>query len=805
MITAQNEKKTTYAAPFEGEIKIDGILDDEAWFMAPTTTGFTEFEPEPNTTPSQQTEVKILYNDQGIYFGALMHDTRADKILKELSVRDKKNNTDWFGVLIDTYRDGLNGFAFTVTAAGVQQDIKFAGGDEDENWDAVWQSEVLIHERGWNAELFIPYSAIRFPNTDIQHWNLQLAREIRREREQSFWNPLDPNFEGFVNQAGHLEGIKNIESPVRLSITPYITGYIQNNKDNGVSETGTSYNAGMDLKYGINDAFTLDMTLVPDFGQVQTDNQVLNLSPFEVFFDENRQFFTEGLELFDRGRLFYTRRVGGRPINFRDAQNSLVDGEKIIENPTRVQLYNASKISGRTSSGTGIGFFNGVSSETNAIIESLSGEKRQVQTSPLTNYNVLTIDQNLPNNSRVSIMNTNVLRRGSTYDANTIGAFIDLNNKSQAYRFSGSFMRSEQYFSKIENNNGHKYSAQVAKQSGQIKAEIKYLEESDTFNPNDLGFLFSPNERSVSASIEYNEPNAKGSLQRYEYYVNADYGRLYTPDVFTNFGVTAGTFYLFKSRDAVGGNIRFEPESFDYFEPRNNFQSYLYFPANSTVSAFFSSDYRKMFATDIRTNYRKIDQDGRNNISLSLLPRIRLSDKLSFFMDFSYDILNNDQGFVNRNLIPEVIQQDVGLSSTDIMIGKRKLEIFENSIRGQFIFTNRQSLSLRIRHYNATVIYNSLGILDQDGSISALYFDGLNEEDNPIFDRNFNAFTVDMNYLWRFAPGSDVILNFKSEISGEDDGYDSSYLENIGGVFDQYQENSLSLRIVYYLDYLYFK
>jgi hypothetical protein len=345
----------------------------------------------------------------------------------------------------------------------------------------------------------------------------------------------------------------------------------------------------------------------------------------------------------------------------------------------------------------------------------------------------------------------------------------------------------------------------VAKQSGQIKAEVKYLEESDTFNPNDLGFLFSPNERSVSASIEYNEPNAKESLQRYEYYVNADYRRLYTPDVFTNFGVTAGTFYLFKSRDAVGGNIRFEPESFDYFEPRNNFQSYLYFPANSTVSAFFSSDYRKMFATDIRTNYRKIDQDGRNNISLSLLPRIRLSDKLSFFMDFSYDILNNDQGFVNRNLIPEVIQQDVGLSSTDIMIGKRKLEIFENSIRGQFIFTNRQSLSLRIRHYNATVIYNSLGILDQDGSISALYFDGLNEEDNPIFDRNFNAFTVDMNYLWRFAPGSDVILNFKSEISGEDDDYDRSYLENIGGVFDQYQENSLSLRIVYYLDYLYFK
>jgi len=320
-IWAQYDKKTTYAAAFEGKIKLDGRLDDLGWQSAPITTGFVEFEPEPNTEPSQQTEVKILYNEDGVYFGAYMRDTQADKILKELSVRDRRNNTDWFGVTLDTYQDGLNGFAFIVTAAGVQQDIKFAGGDEDSNWDAVWQSKVHIHDEGWNAEIFIPYSAIRFPTTDIQQWNIQLAREVRREREQSFWNPIDPNFEGFINQCGHLEGIKNIESPVRLSITPYVTGYLLNNKFDGQNETGTSYNAGMDLKYGINDAFTLDMTLVPDFGQVQT------------------------------------------------------------------------KISGRTSTGTGVGFFNAVARPTNALIENAEGKQRQVETSPLTNYNVITIDQ----------------------------------------------------------------------------------------------------------------------------------------------------------------------------------------------------------------------------------------------------------------------------------------------------------------------------------------------------------------------------------------------------------------------------
>lgn len=801
-VYAQKKKKTTFASFFDGKIKIDGKLDDEAWSTAPITTGFTENEPEPNTPSSQKTEVKIVYNSDGVYFGAFLHDDSPDKILKELSVRDNRNNTDWFGITLDTYQDGLNGFAFMVTAAGVQRDIKFAGGEEDSNWDAVWQSKVLIHDKGWNAEIFIPYSAIRFPNTDIQHWNLQLGREIRREREQSFWNPIDPNFEGFVNQCGHLEGIENIESPVRLSITPYVTGYLLNNKNNGESESGTSYNAGMDLKYGINDAFTLDMTLVPDFGQVRNDNQVLNLSPFEVFFDENRQFFTEGLELFDNGRLFYTRRVGGRPINLSAAANSLADEERIIENPSRVQLYNASKISGRTSKGTGVGFFNAVASETNATIESITGEKRQVQTSPLTNYNVLTVDQNLRNNSRLTLMNTNVMRRGNTYDANTIGAFFDLNNNNQAYKFSGSLIRSEQFFEDTDNNVGHKYSARIAKQSGQVKAEVAVVEESDTFNPNDLGFLLSPNERSISAGISYNKPDAKGKLQRYEYYANANYERLYSPNVFTVFSVTAGTFYLFKSRDAIGGNVGYEPESFDYFEPRNNFQSYLYYPSNVEISSFYSSDYRKAFAGDVRVNYRKINQEERNSFSLTLLPRLRINDKLSFFINLRYSRLNNDQGFVNRSKV----EQYVTLDPIDILMGRRNLDVFENSIRGQYIFTNRQSLSLRLRHYNASVIYNTVGILDQKGKIDNLGEAAVvNPEGNPVFDRNFNAFTIDMDYLWRFAPGSDIIINFKSNIQGEDDQYGNSYLQNLGGLFNQNQENSLSLRIVYFLDYLYLK
>jgi len=219
------------------------------------------------------------------------------------------------------------------------------------------------------------------------------------------------------------------------------------------------------------------------------------------------------------------------------------------------------------------------------------------------------------------------------------------------------------------------------------------------------------------------------------------------------------------------------------------------------MSGFYSSDYRRILAADIRFNYRKIDQENRNTYGIYFLPRIRISNKLSFFMDFGFDRLNNDQGFVNRNNV----SADIGLAPNDILMGRRKLDIYENSIRGQYIFTNRQSLSVRVRHYNANVKYNSVGVLNEEGEINNIGFDGRDDDGDPIFDQNFNAFTVDMNYLWRFAPGSDVIINFKSDIRGNNDGLNDSYFENISRSFDLFQENSLSLRVVYFLDYLYLK
>ena len=268
------------------ELIIDGKLSAGEWTGA-VATDFIQNEPTPGVPPSVETEIYIKYDDNFIYVGANMIDDSPSLILKELANRDQGSNTDFFAIFLDTYNDGINAFAFGVSAAGVQRDARFSSEGEDSAWDGVWESATQIHERGWSAEFRIPYSALRFAEKEEQVWGFQVIREFRRLRENSFWNEVDPAIDGFVNQFGKLRGIKNIKPPFRLSINPYLTGYYDFSLQPGDAssfQASPAYAAGADVKLGLSDAFTLDMTLIPDFGQVISDNQVFNLSPFEVFF-----------------------------------------------------------------------------------------------------------------------------------------------------------------------------------------------------------------------------------------------------------------------------------------------------------------------------------------------------------------------------------------------------------------------------------------------------------------------------------------------------------------------------------------
>ncbi|RZJ56516.1 MAG: hydrolase, partial [Flavobacterium sp.] len=407
-----SQKRTTAATKISEKITIDAKMDEPIWATAEVATNFVMFEPD-NGKPEafeQRTEVRTAYDDEAVYFAAIIYDDPA-KILKELSLRDDFKTADHFGVYINGFNDGQQDFRFFVSAAGTQMDCLATQNGEDYSWDAIWHSEVRITEFGWIVEMKIPYAALRFSEENVQFWGLNFYREVRRDRQKYTWNPVDRNIGATIVQTGLLTGIENIKPPTRLFFIPYTSLYVSKNEKG----TETKFKGGMDLKYGINDSFTLDAILVPDFGQAAFDPVVLNLGPFEQQFNENRPFFTEGTDIFNKGGLLYTRRIGGAP-NF---QPQVGENEELSVYPTSVNLINALKVSGRTKNGLGIGVMNAITEQTYATLRNTAtGQTRNVEVAPLSNYSVMVLDQRFRKNSSVSLVNTNVTRNGEFRDAN---------------------------------------------------------------------------------------------------------------------------------------------------------------------------------------------------------------------------------------------------------------------------------------------------------------------------------------------------------------------------------------------------
>ena len=414
-------------------VTVDGVLDEPFWGEANTAVDFIQNAPNPGKKERYPTIVYVAYTNDGIYVGAKLFDLSRDSVPSELTNRDEVGNASFFGISLSPYNDGQNGFEFFTTSAGVQVDTKIALDQQDYSWNGVWQNKVAWHTWGWSVEMYIPYTNLRFPKNEIQSWACQFSRYNRKYRETEFWNEVKPEQSGFLNQAGVLTGLQNLDPPVRLALFPYVSSYYEQFG----SKQDVIVNGGLDVKWGVTDAFTLDATLIPDFGQVQSDDQVLNLSPFEVQFNENRQFFTEGTELFNKAGLFYSRRVGGAPLNVIDAYDGLAEGDSVTSSPSANRLVNASKFSGRTKSGLGIGVFNAITDRNFISIQNVEGDRRKVEVNPLSNYSVIVLDQNLKNNSYITLTNTNVLRSGVTYDANVTAVNFNIKNKPNTFFVEG--------------------------------------------------------------------------------------------------------------------------------------------------------------------------------------------------------------------------------------------------------------------------------------------------------------------------------------------------------------------------------
>ena len=789
--------KTLEARRTEQAITIDGNLTDPAWRDAPRADEFVEYRPTigRKETQDNRTETFLLYTDDGIYFGGTCYEPDRDSIARELQGRDGFGNNDFIGIVFDTYHDELNGFEYFLTPLNEQWDAKLTpSGDEDFSWNAVWRSASIIHDKGWSFELFIPYAAIRFSKDQTQDWGLNITRKRAYTGQRYTWSPIDPNVNGFMTQAGLWQGIRDIKPPLRLQLSPYFSMYGNHfpTSEPGQKNMTGQVTGGMDLKLGLSQAFTLDATLIPDFGQVQSDNQVLNLSPFEVKFNENRAFFNEGTELFGKGNLFYSRRIGGMPLRRGDADDELGEDEQVKNNPSISKLVNATKVSGRTRGGLGVGLLNALTKRQFATIENTeTGEIRKVETDPMTNYNILVLDQTLRNNSSVSFINTSVLRGGTDYNANVSAAMFSLFDRKNTYNAYGQFSLSHLKYKtdNTDNRTGYSHKIGFGKTSGRFTFRLEQELTDAKFTSNDLGYFTNNNYVDYDLDVDYHLTDPKGWYNRLYFSLDGGYSSLFSPigDIETkyqrsNIGVRANA--QTKKLQWLGAFVSYSPGQNDFYEPR---VEGLYFRRGGYLSfgGWFESNDARRYSVEINAD-RRVYQNfyNVNNYEVGFEQNMRFNSRFSVRHSINYDAWPRGLGYMAK------------AADDSPVFALRNVKTINNVLSFKYNFTNRMGLTFRARHYSSVVDAKEYFSVKENGTRAPRpdYAENL--------DRNVNFFNIDMVYTWQFAPGSFLNVVWKNATVNQSDLVGTGYFGNLQNTLQSDQNNNVSLKVIYFLDYL---
>jgi hypothetical protein len=773
-------KKVAQANRINSHISIDGKLNETEWESASVANDFIMFYPNngEKENPNKKTEVKIMYDDNAIYVGAVMYDN-PENILKEIKLRDEFGASDLFGVFFNGFNDNQLEYRFFTSAAGVQLDAIATSTGEDYTWDAIWDCKVKITDFGWVAEFRIPYAALRFSENEKQTWGLNMYRDIKKDNTSYCWNFIDINLNNEVVQAGILNGVENIKPPTRLFFIPY-SSYYHNNNDTG---SDNKYKIGMDIKYGINDSFTLDAILVPDFGQTTFDNVKLVLGPFEQQFNENRPFFTEGTDMFNKGNLFYSRRIGGEPaITYNDLYATLPEDYDIYKFPESINLINATKISGRTQKGLGIGFLNAITEKTyTEIIDLNTNAIYEGVIEPVTNYNVFVLDQRFRKNSSVSFVNTSVVRNGDYRDANVSALVFDLNTKANTYKVSG-----DTKFSYVNDFGEIKRGTNSSLYIGDTKGKYQYGFGSGyiskDYDHNDLGIIFRNNYYSFNSTGSYRtlKSNKNFNSIKLQSDLNTEFenstGKLQLGTV-----SLSSVFHNLKN-DIIQLNILGSPfETYDFYFPGIDGR-YNYNPKYIDFTSIISTNKNRKYSFDLTTAFTKHDQVGRKSYTLTLGQEYRFTNK--FFIRYAM------RGIKDRN--------DIGLvdyDSNDIIYARRDVKVLEQQITSKYSINNVMNFNLKVRYYWAHALNNKFLTLRDDG-----YFDE-NLTYNINKNINRNIWNFDLSYTWWFAPGSLVSVLYRNNSSIGERTFNTNLGDNLRNVLSNNPNNTISISFRYYIDY----
>ena len=795
LVSYSQDIKSFNAYRTEKAPKLDGFLNDTEWKNVQRLSDFTIWRPETRSGKKIPMEYKttafFMYDDDAVYIGAYLH--HPGDIPMELSERDNPwdSFSELFFVSIDTYNDKENHHGFGITSAGAIVDGLWSGdwNSGGRDYDTVFEGEVQITDEGWSLEMKIPYSALRFPEETIQNWGINFSRAVADLEEWYSWSPVDTKIYEWYESLGTVKGLKNIEPPLRLFLYPY--GQTALNLKKG-STPSSIYSAGMDIKYGLSNSFTLDATLIPDFGQVTFDDEELNLSPFEQRFDENRPFFTEGANIFKKanggfrsGDFFYSRRIG-QEVRF-DEDELLDSNEELVSYDNKPKLINAIKLSGTTSNKLSIGLLNAVTGEANAIIRNIdNGSIRKGTIAPITNYNILSLTQQLLNDySSVGIHNTNVNRTKGGYNSNNTALVTELYDNKRNFNFT-----SRIYFSdtpRYSEKKGFRGSFSLAELKGNFRYSLGWLGTDEYYNQNELGYYNQQNSQRFYGRIQYQILKELKLLRSYSNYLFFGETKRYNSFKKVYNGWRFGNNFEFQNLYKFSIDFDYESEKKDYYETRNN-DKFLIVPSNFDIQMELRSDPTKKLTYGVEFS----------NISY----KNKQFDENKNYQRFEYNIDFRFSNKLSAGLRQQLKQteDDIGyLQTTDnnIFFGIRNQKSIENSLDIDYRIDPNKSLSFDLRSFWSSADYKEvLYSLNESGYREIADFNLL--ESNP--NTNFNIWNLDVKFQWWFNPGSNLIFLYRNQIFNRDNQSGLDYYKSLKNLFEIPIEHQISLRINYLID-----
>lgn len=792
-------RKTVQATRVDSPPVVDGLLSEDVWRRAKPVGDFTQFDPSEGASPTESTAVYVLYDDNALYVGVRCFDTDPQGIVGQFTRRDRTSEADRFTVMIDSYDDQQTGFVFSTNVTGVQSDgiLSQDGNVYDISWDALWKVKTVRTNLGWSAEFEIPFNALRFsvPDSGQCEWGINFRRYISRKKEIDEWVMVPRAERLIIEKWGRLIGINKIVPPLHLEVIPYISQG-ETYRSSGLTDgppTESTTRAGVDIKYGASRNFMLDATISPDFGQVEVDESVLNLTVFESYFPEKRPFFTEASQMFSFGTatdnsslpMFFSRRIGRTP---RGADTiSAPSGGSIESNPGVTKILGAAKLTGQTSSGFSLATLVATTNREYATVRDAGGKSFNSTTEPRAMYGVTRLKQEISGTSSIGMIGTVA---GRDYELPAFSGGTDW-----SLRFGGEALIWDGYLAEAVASSGSVRDGTAGRTvltmtSGEHWYFCESFEfASRWFNPNDMGYFAKPRERENGTVFMYREMDPVGPFLRYSLSITPDF--CWNWNGARTFGryefAALGDF--FNQSEAIA-YYRYHPPSFE--DEQRGIIGVRKRPSSHEFEAYFRTNSSKPVWAAFDATFQADTHGGRlfwSSVSLTVRPSqwVELVPVLYY--------VRNRKELAWLYYGSAVVDPAIGENAFTVF-GDRDLDEVDCGLRGIVTFSRTLSLQWYAQVLLARVHYRAYQRIGATGDLVPYDY----AASSVFYSSDMNGATLNANLLlrWEFIPGSTFYLAWTQERYGDSGNYAQTFGKRLGDTFRLPQENVLLAKVAYW-------